>query len=83
LTSVSRGFGGVSTQDNIAAFIALAGATVCPPATSFADQARPLEHARRELEQEIMHPEDDLDHEVVERERGAEARHLEIQGIRR
>lgn len=70
-------------QDQLAAYLARKGATVCPPATSFADQARPLKHARRELEQDLASPEDDRDLEVIERERGAEARYLEIQGVRR
>lgn len=73
------------TQDEqIQEFLARRGATKCPPAESFADQATPLKRSRREREQGLTEGEQaDVDHEVIERERGAEARYLEIQGVRR
>jgi hypothetical protein len=72
----------MTKQDQIAAFLARKGATKCPPAESFADQAAPLSRARRELEQTLTEPVDDRDHEVIEREAAAESRYLEIQGVR-
>jgi hypothetical protein len=72
------------TRDKqLAEFLARKGVTKCPPAESFADQAVPLSRARRDNEKVLTEPAelDDRDHEVIERERGAERRYLEIQGV--
>lgn len=73
----------MSRNDQIAEFLARKGATVCPAAESFKDQAGSLKRLRRETEQALTAPcEDEVgDPEVQERERGAEARYLELQGV--
>lgn len=74
----------MTREKQLAEFLARKGATKCSPAESFSDQAAPLKLARREREHALMGgDEDDVDDEVIERERGAEARYLEIQGVKR
>ena len=69
-------------EEQLAAFLATKGVTVCAPAMSFDDQAAPLGRSRRAHEDALTRTVDDRDHEVIEREIGAERRWLEIQGVR-
>lgn len=67
----------------IAEFLARNGATKCPPAESFADQAGSVRIMRRVHERELIMGQDEGDEEVQTMERGAQDRYLEIQGVRR
>jgi hypothetical protein len=72
----------MTREEQIAAFIAKKGVTKCAPSDQPAPSLRQLRRAR---EQSLLHDHDhvdDGDHEVQEMERGAQARYLEIQGVR-
>jgi hypothetical protein len=76
----------MTNQDKLAEFLARKGATVCPPAKDFVSQATPLARGRRQHERYLIDRAfdsgDTIDHEVIERECGAEAAYLRIQGVR-
>jgi hypothetical protein len=70
----------MTREEQIAAFIAKKGVTKCAPSNQDAPSLRQLRRAR---EQSLLRDHvDDGDHEVQEMERGAQARYLEIQGVR-
>jgi hypothetical protein len=75
----------MNRKDQIAEFLARKGATICPPAESFEDQAAPLSRARRAHERVVFErehgrqPADDGDPEVREVEKAVKQRLDEIQ----
>lgn len=70
----------MTREEQIAEFITKRGVTKCAPSNQAAPSLRQLRRAR---EQSLLcDDEDEGDHEVQEMERGAQARYLDIQGVR-